>query len=76
MKFLCATLHFLYDHGAIHNLNSLLAPGFRQYVLTNAVAINNKGWILGEGMVNDRPHVLLAHTGPDLPAPPARRASY
>lgn len=48
----------LWDGGRATDLNALLPPG-TGWTLEDARAINNKGWIVGNGTLNGKPHAFL-----------------
>jgi probable HAF family extracellular repeat protein len=57
---------FVYSNGKMTDLNALLAPAARKsgLVLTGAVAVNNKGQIAVNGVLNGHTHAyLLTPTG-------------
>ena len=69
---------FLWENGAMTDLNTLLPAG-SGWILTAATAINNNGDIVGTGLLNGQAHGFLLTGGqsqPPLPAePPVAMAS-
>ena len=49
----------VWQNGQIIDLNSLLPPGSEWEVLHTAVAINDRGWIAGNGLLKGKTHAFL-----------------
>ena len=56
--------------GTIQNLNEMVSAG-ADWVLTSATAINDRGEIVGTGLLDGRPHGFLLTAGPSSVLPPA-----
>ena len=61
---------FLYANGQVYDLNALLPSG-SGWVLTNALAINDAGQIIGTGQLNGVNHVFRMDPVTTPPPPPA-----
>ena len=48
----------LWRGGRVYNLNALIPPG-TGWILQEAVALNNQGWIIGNGKHNGVAHAFL-----------------
>jgi len=60
---------FLWQNGAMTDLNTLIAPD-SGWILTAATAINDNGDIVGSGLLDGQVHGFLLTTG-EAPPPPA-----
>lgn len=52
---------FLYENGVIHDLNSLLKTNKSGWILTDATAISDNGFIAGTGYLNGVSHAYLLY---------------
>ncbi|HUT39717.1 MAG TPA: PKD domain-containing protein [Gammaproteobacteria bacterium] len=65
---------FLWENGAITDLNDLITPG-SGWILTAATAINDEGGIVGTGLVDGQVHgFLLMSSQAQPPSPPPVQA--
>ncbi len=61
---------FLWENGAMSDLNTLLPAGSSGWILTTATAINDNGDIVGSGLLNGQVHGFLL-TGGQMQPPAA-----
>lgn len=64
---------FLYTSGALHNLQDLLGPAGANWSNLAATHINDSGWIVGYGTINNATHGFLIRPRPALFTAPAIR---